>query len=252
MIPAAVMQKWIEGAVAAQTCWTERLFSLKVEADISFEAGQFAKLALPVEGEMLARPYSFVNAPDERPHEFYYVTLPDGPLTQRFCKLVAGDRVYLAPRPAGFLALSEVPEGENLWLISTGTGIGPFLSILKTEAPWRRFKQVVLIHAVRRAEELTHRDSIEQLMRKHEEQMRTLSFVSRETAAGVLPGHIPAAIENGRLEAAAGVALSAKMSQVMICGNPEMVTDTSAVLARRGMKKHRRRDPGQITVENYW
>ena len=132
MIPAAVMQKWIEGAVAAQTRWTERLFSLKVEADISFEAGQFAKLALPVEGEMLARPYSFVNAPDERPHEFYYVTLPDGPLTQRLCKLVAGDRVYLAPRPAGFLALSEVPEGENLWLISTGTGIGPFLSILKT------------------------------------------------------------------------------------------------------------------------
>lgn len=246
------MQKWIEGAVAAQRRWTEGLFSLKVEADISFEAGQFAKLALPVEGEMLARPYSFVNAPDERPHEFYYVTLPDGPLTQRLCKLQAGDRIYLAPRPAGFLALSEVPDGENLWLISTGTGIGPFLSILKTEAPWRRFRRVVLIHAVRRAEELTHRDSIEQLMRKHGEQMRTLSFVSRETAAGALPGRIPAAIEDGRLEAAAGVALSAKTSQVMICGNPEMATDTSAVLARRGMKKHRRRDPGQITVENYW
>jgi len=252
VIPAAVMQKWIEGAVAAQTRWTERLFSLRVEADISFEAGQFAKLALPVEGEMLARPYSFVNAPDERPHEFYYVTLPDGPLTQRLCKLVAGDRVYLAPRPAGFLALSEVPEGESLWLISTGTGIGPFLSILKTAAPWRRFKQVVLIHAVRRAEELTYRDSIEGLMRKHGGQMRTLSFVSRETAAGALPGRIPAAIEDGRLEAAAGVALSATTSQVMICGNPEMVTDTSAALARRGMKKHRRRDPGQITVENYW
>jgi len=157
VIPAAVMQKWIEGAVTAQTRWTERLFSLKVEADISFEAGQFAKLALAVESEMLARPYSFVNAPDERPHEFYYVTLPDGPLTQRLCKLKAGDGVYLAPRPAGFLALSEVPEGENLWLIATGTGIGPFLSILKTEAPWRRFKQVVLIHAVGRSEELTHR-----------------------------------------------------------------------------------------------
>jgi ferredoxin--NADP+ reductase len=252
VIPAAVMQKWIEGEVAAQTRWTERLFSLKVEADIAFEAGQFAKLALPVEGEMLARPYSFVNAPDERPHEFYYVALPDGPLTQRLCKLAAGDRVYLAPRPAGFLALSEVPEGENLWLISTGTGIGPFLSILKTDAPWKRFRQVVLVHAVRRAEELTHREIIAQLMRKRGEQMRSVSFVSKEASTGALPGRIPAAIEEGRLEAAAGVTLSAGTSQVMICGNPEMVTDTSAVLGRRGMKKHRRRDPGQITVENYW
>jgi ferredoxin--NADP+ reductase len=247
------MQKWVEGTVAAQKRWTERLFSLKVDADVSaFEAGQFAKLALAVDGEMVARPYSFVNSPKERPHEFYYVTLPDGPLTRRLCKLEPGDTIYLAPRPAGFLAISEVPPGENLWLVSTGTGIGPFLSILKTEAPWQRFRRVVLVHAVRLAEELTYRDSIARLMSEHGEQMRAVSFVSRETAPGALPGRIPAAIEAGRLETAAGVELSAKTSQVMICGNPEMVKDTSEVLGRRGMKKHRRRDPGQISVENYW
>jgi ferredoxin/flavodoxin---NADP+ reductase len=247
------MQKWVEGTVAAQKRWTEHLFSLKVEAEVAaFEAGQFAKLALAAGDEMVARPYSFVNAPKERPLEFYYVTLPDGPLTQRLCRLGAGDRVYLAPRPAGFLVLSEVPEGENLWLISSGTGIGPFLSILKTETPWRRFRQVVLVHAVRRSEELTYRESIERLASEHGEQMRAVSFVSRETREGALPGRVPAAIEEGRLEAAAGVVLSAKTSQVMICGNPEMVADTSAALARRGMKKNRRRDPGHITVENYW
>jgi ferredoxin/flavodoxin---NADP+ reductase len=247
------MQKWVEGRVVAQTRWTERLFSLRVEAEIStFEAGQFAKLALAMEGEMVARPYSFVNAPRERPHEFYYVTLPDGPLTQRLCRLEAGNTLYLAPRPAGFLVLSEVPHAENLWLISTGTGIGPFLSILKTETPWQRFKHVVLVHAVRHADELTHRDEVERLAGEHPEQMRTVSFVSREKKQGTLPGRIPAAIDEGRLEAEAGVALSATESQVMICGNPEMVTDTSAVLARRGMKKNRRRDPGHITVENYW
>src|SRR5437899_12970196 len=247
------MQKWVEGTVVNQKRWTQTLFTLQVEAEVGrFEAGQFAKLALAVEGGMVARPYSFVNSPDERPHEFYYVTLPDGPLTRRLCKLEAGDAIYLAPRPAGFLALSEVPDGENLWLISTGTGVGPFLSILKSEAPWQRFRQVVLVHAVRHAEELTYRDSISRLLGEHGEQMRMVSFVSRESKPGALHGRIPLAIEEGRLESAAGVEMSAKTSKVMICGNPEMVIDASAALARRGMKKHRRREPGQITVENYW
>src|SRR2546422_4027731 len=118
------MQKWIEGTVVDQKRWTETLFTLCVKADVTgFEAGQFAKLALAVEGEMVARPYSFVNAPGEHPHEFYYVRLPDGPLTQRLCKLEAGDAIYLAPRPAGVLVLSEVPAGGDLWLILNGTGV---------------------------------------------------------------------------------------------------------------------------------
>src|SRR5437762_1178399 len=140
---------------------------------------------------------------------------------------------------------------QKRWLISTGTGIGPFLSILKSEAPWQRFRQVVLVHAVRHAEELSYRDSIERLLGEHGEQMRTVSFVSRENKPGALHGRIPLAIEEGRLEAAAGVALSAKTSQVMICGNPEMVTDRSAALAPRGMKKQRRRGPGHLNVENH-
>jgi ferredoxin--NADP+ reductase len=247
------MQKWLEGTVVGQKRWTDQLFSLRVAADISaFEAGQFAKLALAVDAEMVARPYSFVNAPKERPYEFYYVTLPDGPLTQRLSRMESGDTVYLAPRPSGFLVLSEVADGANLWLISTGTGIGPFLSILKTETPWRRFSQVVLVHAVRHAEELTYRDTVERLLGEHGAQMRAVSFVSREKTAGTLHGRIPAAIEDGRLEAAAGVALSASDSQVMICGNPDMVADTTEALKRRGMRKHRRREPGHITIENYW
>lgn len=247
------MQKWVEGTVVSQKRWTETLFTLCVDAEVTaFEAGQFAKLALAVGSEMVARPYSFVNAPKERPYEFYYVTLPEGPLTQRLCKLDSGDMVYLAPRPSGFLVLSEVPDGANLWLISTGTGLGPFLSILKTDVPWRRFQQVVLVHAVRHADELTYRDSIERLLAEHGARMSVVSFVSREEQPGALHGRIPAAIEDGRLEATAGVALSAETSQVMICGNPDMVTDATEALKRRGMKKHRRRDPGHITVENYW
>ena len=247
------MSRWVEGTVAGQKRWTERLYSLSVNADVkSFEAGQFTKLALAVGGEMVARPYSFVNGPKERPHEFYYIVLPDGPLTQRLAQLETGDNVYLAPQPSGFLVLSEVPDAEALWLIASGTGIGPFLSVLKTDAPWQRFRQVVLVHAVRQAEELTYRDRIERLSSAHPGQMRYVSFVSREHRPPALDGRVPVAIEDGRLEAAAGVPLTAPTSQVMLCGNPEMITDTTEALKRRGMRKHRRREPGQITVENYW
>ncbi len=141
------MSKWVEGTVVAQKHWTGRLYSLQVEAEIApFAAGQFTKLALAVEGEMVGRPYSFVNAPSARPHEFYYVVLPDHPLTPRLCRLAAGDSVYLAPQAAGFLTLDAVPAGAHLWLLASGTALGPFLSILGTEAPWRRFERVVLVH----------------------------------------------------------------------------------------------------------
>src|SRR5439155_968373 len=101
-----------------------------------------------------ARPFSFVNPPADPVHEFYGIVVPGGPLSPTLARLQPSDTLYLAPNPAGFLVLSEVPDAETLWLISTGTGIAPFLSILRTEAPWRRFRNVVLVHAVRNAKEL--------------------------------------------------------------------------------------------------
>ncbi len=247
------MAKWIEGRVVEQRRWTERLLSLRIEAeDIPFEAGQFVKLALPVEGEMLARAYSFANAPAERPYEFYYVIVPDGPLTMRLARLQPGDPVWLSPRAAGFLVLSEVPDAANLWLLATGTGIAPFLSILKSATVWARYPRVVLVEAARFADEFAYRERIEGLKREHAGRFVSVTFVSREQAQGALAGRIPQAIVDGRLEAAAGVELSAANSQVMMCGNPAMVADAIHALAQRGMKKHRRRSPGHITVENYW
>ena len=247
------MAKFIEGKVVEQHRWTEQLVSLKVEAGpIVFEAGQFTKVALPVDGKMLARAYSFASPPRERHYEFYYVIVSDGPLTQRLARLQAGDAVWLSPHAVGFLVLSEVPDAENLWLLATGTGIAPFLSILKSDTAWRRYRRVVLVEAVRHASELAYREEIERLKREHEGCFEAVTFVSREQAPGALAGRIPQAMLDGRLEAAAGVVLSAAGSQVMICGNPDMVIDSVAALAQRGMKKHRRRSPGHITVENYW
>ncbi|MEO8202539.1 MAG: ferredoxin--NADP reductase [Betaproteobacteria bacterium] len=252
------MTAWIEGTVVSQTRWTDRLLSLHVQTPddapaLKFEAGQFAKLALEVEGERIARPYSFVNAPGAGPHEFYYAVVPEGPLTPHLAALGPGDRVFLAPGAAGFLVLSEVPDAENLWLLATGTGVGPFLSILRTETQWRRFRRVVLVHAARHAGELAYRDVIEGIAAAHPAQFASLRIASRDApAGGVLQGRIPALIADGTLEARAGCALSAGTSHAMLCGNPAMVKDAVATLGERGMKKHRRRAPGHLTVENYW
>lgn len=247
------MAKYIEGKVVSQHHWTPRLLSLRIEAEpIAFEAGQFIKVGLQVDGAMLARAYSFANAPNERPYEFHYNTVPSGLLTQRLAQLQAGDTVWMSPHAAGFLVLSEVPVARNLWLFATGTGIAPFLSILRSDTVWKRFERVVLVEAVRSADALVYRGLFEQLKQAHPGCFGCVTFVSREDVPGTLTGRIPQAVLDGRLETAAGMELSAESSQVMICGNPEMVVDSMQALAQRGMKKHRRRSPGHITVEKYW
>jgi ferredoxin--NADP+ reductase len=243
------MTKWLEGRVVENRHWTDVLFSLRVEApQIRFEAGQFVRIALE---EELARPFSFVNPPQDPVLEFYGIVVPEGPLSPRLEKLRAGERLLVATNPAGFLVLAEVPDAETLWLVSTGTGIAPFLSILRTEAPWRRFPRVVLVHAVRYARELAYRETIGEILRSHHNVFQYVTFVSREPAPGSLAGRIPAALRDGRLETAAGVKIDQR-SHVMLCGNPEMLKDATAALMERGLRKHRRRTPGHITVESFW
>src|SRR6478609_4389810 len=166
------MSHWIEGKVTGKRQWSERLFSLQVDAPaLTFVAGQFARLALPAppgsKEPMLGRPYSFVNPPTAQPHEFYFIILPEGPLSPRLALLNAGDSVWLAPRANGFFSVSETADAESLWCLSTGTGIGPFLSMLRTPDPWAKFGRVVLVHSVRHAHELTYRDEIAGIARTH-------------------------------------------------------------------------------------
>jgi ferredoxin--NADP+ reductase len=253
----AMSRKWLEGRVIENRRWTDALWSLRVEAPpLGFEAGQFVRIALDArqgdEGSRIARPFSFVNPPGDPVLEFYGITVPEGPLSPRLAALKAGDSLFVAPNPAGFLVLSEVPEAESLWLISTGTGIAPFLSMLHTETPWKRFRDVVLVHAVRHADELVYQDLLKKIKAEREKQFRYVSFVSRQTASGSLSGRIPQAVRDGRLEQAAGVALTPEGSHVMLCGNPDMLRDAQAALAERGLRKHRRRTPGHVSVESFW
>lgn len=247
------MSSWLEGRVLENRHWTDALFSLRVEAPrLKFQAGQFVRIALDIDGERIARPFSFVNPPADAVLEFYGVIVPQGPLSPRLARLAAGDALHVATNPSGFLVLSEVPDAETLWLISTGTGIAPFLSILGDERLWQRYPSVVLVHAVRHAAELTYRERLDGLAQRMGERLRVVSMVSREAARGALEGRIPAAIRDGRLTAAAGRPLSTERAQVMLCGNPDMIRDASEALKELGMRKHRRRSPGQITVESFW
>jgi ferredoxin--NADP+ reductase len=251
------MSKWVEGKVAGKRLWTDRLVSLQVDApEVTFIAGQFGRLALPAPPgsteEMIGRPYSFVNPPGTGPHEFYFITVPGGPLSPRLAALDQGDRVWLLPRANGFFYLAEVLAAQTLWLLATGTGLGPFLSMLRTAEPWQKYRRVVLVHAVRFAEELTYRDTIAAIAAAHAEAFTVVSIVSREAHPETLGGRIPELIADGSLEARAGATITPESSQAMLCGNPAMIEDTQKILESRGMRRHRRKHPGHVTVETYW
>lgn len=251
------MAGWVEGRVAGRRQWTHDLVSLYVDApEVTFTAGQFARLALPGPTggaeSMVARPYSFVNPPHAAPHEFYFIVLPEGPLTPRLAALETGAAIWLAARASGLFSVTEAPPAEVLWCLATGTGIGPFLSMLRTPGTWDRFGRVVLVHAVRRAIELSYRDVVGGIEAERGGAFSYVPMVSREEHPGALAGRIPAAIEDGRLEARVGIALTAQNSHAMLCGNPAMVDDTQLALVHRGMRRHRRKEPGHITIETYW
>ncbi len=247
------MPQWVEGRVVELQQWTDRLYSLRMHAEIDpFRAGQFTRLALDVDGERVARPYSFVNGPDNPLLEFYFITVPGGPLTERLVRLQPDDPLEISKKAAGFFVLDEVPAADDLWMLSTGTAIGPFLSILETAQVQQHYQRVVLVHAVRTAAELTYTDAINRQLAMRGEFLQYVPFVSREAVSDAINARVPAAIEDGSLETRTGMRLDPAASQVMICGNPAMVKDTQAILEARGFRKHRRREPGQVTTEQYW
>lgn len=246
------MTKWIEGTVLENKQWTDTLHSLRVDVALeSFEAGQFTRLALDVDGEEVSRPFSLVNAPTERPLDFYFIEVPGGVLSPRLSQLKAGDRIKVAPKATGLLTLTQIPPARKLFLLSTGTGIGPFLSLIKTTEVWQRFEHVTLVHAVRYQNELTYQKDIQGVAEKQPNQFHYIPMVSREVSDNTLSGRIPAALLNGSIEKWAGTSIDTD-SHVMLCGNPQMIQDTMEVLISRGLSKHSRRQPGHISIEKYW
>jgi len=246
------MVKWLDARVTEKIRWTDRHFSLRLDSTrIDFRAGQFIRVGLEVDGEILARPYSLVNAPHESDLEIVFNIVPEGPLTPLLSNLEPGDLVKLSPSANGFLVIEEIPESRDLWMLATGTGVGPFLSILKTSAPWQRYDRIILCYSVRTADELAYRDVIDSIISARGDQFVFLPVVTREIATGAISQRITSALQSGELEERAGVDISAEHSHIMMCGNSEMIRNVFGMLEQRGMKKHLRREAGHITTEKY-
>ncbi|MFQ2472568.1 ferredoxin--NADP reductase [Aeromonas caviae] len=247
------MAAWVEGRVIERIEWTPTLLSLRVEAELApYKAGQFTKLALEQGERRVQRAYSFVNPPGTPYHEFYLVEIPGGELSPSLGSLQVGDSLLVQSQATGFLTLDEIPPGRDLWLLSTGTAIGPFLAMLAEGSVFDRFEHLVLVHGVRKGEELSYQPLIASFAEQHGERFRYVPFVSRETWPEAMAGRIPAAIVDGSLQARVALNFSPELSQVMICGNPAMVKETQQTLLGLGLAKNLRRAPGNISMENYW
>jgi len=246
------MSHWVKGTVIGKHEWSEGLFSMQLDAPpMDFKAGQYAKVALDLDGERIGRPYSLVNAPGEPPLEIYFNEVPEGPLTPRLSDLGPGDPVWVSASAGGIFTLETVQPARTLWLLATGTALGVYLSILRTREPWDKFERVILIHGVRNRAELTYASTLSAIAGQHADCFRFLSTLSREENGSGLTGRITDLLTSGELEAQVGIPIERDSSHVMLCGNAEMIKDVKSILEERGLKRHSRRAPGQYSTEQY-
>ncbi|MPY23465.1 ferredoxin--NADP reductase [Shewanella psychropiezotolerans] len=248
---------WIEGEVVGRVDWNDKLFSLKIRADVQpFIAGQFIKLSQVMGDKRVGRAYSIVNSPGGDIIEVLAVSVEDGQLSPNLQQLKVGDKLDVSPKASGFMTLEEIPntsfEGKQLWLLATGTAVGPFISMLETDEPWNRFETVVLVYGVRLAEDLAYKEQLLQLERRYPNQFKLVFSVTREDLPEAIQTRISIGIQSGEIQKLVGVEITAQDSQVMLCGNPDMISDTNKILLDMGLAKNLRRAPGQITVEKYW
>ncbi|MGB0846491.1 MAG: ferredoxin--NADP reductase [Thiolinea sp.] len=244
---------FVEGKVISNTRLSERLYALKINMTMqAFRAGQFVRLQLPVGEEKVAKSYSLVNAPDDPVAEVFFNTVPDGRLSNALAALQAGDTVEVSQPANGFFVLEELPQKPELWLFATGTGLGPYLSMLRTEKIWQQFEKVVLIHGVAIRDELAYQELIQTALAEHPEQLQYISCVTREPNPDGFEGRLTEALSSGWLEQQTAMTISADNSAIMLCGNHAMIQDMKALLKERGMKKHLRHKAGNIVTEQYF
>jgi len=239
---------------------TPSLFTLRTTRDpgFRFTAGQFVRVGVTkADGSTVWRAYSLVSSPFDEHLDFFSIVVPGGEFTSELSRLRVGDTLMVERQATGFLPLHRFVDGRDLWMLGTGTGVAPFLSILQDFEVWEKFERIILVYSAREAKELAYQALIKELgereyLAEYAHKLIYIPTVTREQHPGALNGRITTLIENGELERAAGVELTPEHSRVLICGNPQMVDDTRQLLKQRDMNLSLSRRPGQVAVENYW
>ena len=251
------MSAFNEERVLSVRHWTDRLFSFTTTRDqaFRFQNGHFTMVGLKVEGKPLLRAYSVASANYEEHLEFFSIKVPDGPLTSRLQHLKEGDTILVGRKPTGTLLLDYLLPGKRLYLLSTGTRLAPFLSVIRDPHTYERFKQVVLVHGCRTVSELAYQDLITEELPNHEflgelaaRQLLYYPTVTREPFRN--QGRITTLIENGKLFEDLGVpAFNPAEDRVMICGSPQMLKDLKQLLDQRGFHEGNTSKPGDYVIE---
>ena len=241
--------------------WTGSLFSFRTTRDrgYRFVPGQFARLGVKHEetGEIVWRAYSIASAAHDEHLEFFSVVVPNGAFTRRLSQLKEGDALYVERKSYGFLTTDRFEAGRDLWMLATGTGLAPFLSILHDFETWEKYDNLVLVQSVRTQAELAYEELIQgfdqsEYYAEFAHKLRYARIVTREPVPGTLRDRVTKLLSNGVLEENIGVRLDHDRSRIMLCGNPEMVEDSRRILIDRGFRLSRRGEPGHLAVENYW
>ncbi|GFZ84662.1 ferredoxin--NADP(+) reductase [Elstera cyanobacteriorum] len=251
------MSNFLEERVLSVHHWTNRLFSFTTTRDKGFRFlnGQFIMIGLPVNGKPLLRAYSIASANFEEHLEFLSIKVENGPLTSRLQHIQVGDTIIVGKKPTGTLVIDYLLPGRRLYLLSTGTGLAPFMSIIRDPETYEKFEQVVLVHGVREVAELAYHDYITQELPNDEilgemvaGKLLYYPTVTREPYKN--QGRATELIESGKLFTDLGIpALDPETDRAMICGSAAMLADLKAMLEARGFVEGNTSTPGAFVIE---
>lgn len=252
-------EKWTTEQVLSIRYWTPKLLSFRTtrSAAFRFTPGHYARLGLGSGEGLVWRPYSMASAAYDDYLEFIAVLVPGGPFSAHLEGLGVGDEILVDKASFGFLTVDQLAAGRDLWLLASGTGIGPFVSILRDPAVWQAFERLIVVHGVRHSADLAYREEIATIAQQPEfadakARLCYFSSVTREADASGFTERIPQLLDNGQLEQKAGATLSMHDSRVMVCGNPDMAFELRRYLSALGFSTSRRGVPGQMAFEKYW